>query len=218
MILHAGLDCSGTPDLRGTARGHSPYVVTLAAVSAPERLAALLRDLRFQFGMAQREEFHGHEMSEAMLAAVLERVMESEWIVGALLIDKAMTQQLRPASELPAVTDFQIRSALTLAEAFFARYALAELRCDEDIHGRERQKEFITGVKRLHRSVWSEGRLRVTFLPSAKSDLIQLADIIAYGLGILTRGTVQDAILRRRLQAIQENPANIIQGPRAWEE
>src|SRR5579871_1072629 len=153
MILHAGLDCSGTPDLQGTARGHNPYIVVIAAVENLETLTQLFSDLRQRFNMRQNAEFHGHNMSEEMLLAVLEYAEEVGLVVGALLIDKVMTQQLRSIAEWPSPADFQVEAALALTEVVISRYMLAELRCDEDIRG-ERQKRVITGIKRQHRTMW----------------------------------------------------------------
>jgi hypothetical protein len=216
MPLHAGLDCSGTPDLLGTGRGHNPYVVVIAAVVELEILTRLFEDSRRRFGMRQNAEFHGHSMSEQMLLAVLENAEETGLVVGALLVDKLLTQQARPAFELPSGADFQIEAALALAETFFAHHSLFELRCDEDIRG-ERQKKFITSLKRLHRAVWPDDHIKVQFRPSEKSDLIQLADVIAYGLGNQARQTVEDEELRRRLIRISGSEKNIIEGPKAWD-
>jgi hypothetical protein len=107
-------------------------------------------------------------------------------------------------------------AALALAEPFISRYLIAELLCDEDIRGKERQQGFITGIKRLQRSVWPEARIRVQFRPSNKSDLIQLADMVAYALGIQARGTLRSNGLRRLVDAIRTSETNLITGPEAW--
>ncbi len=194
---------------------HNPYVIVVAGVEDPEILGRIFGELRKQFGMRQSAELHGHSMSEEMLLEVLECTEEVSPVVGALVIDKASTREFTRISEIPSPSDCQVASALRVVEMVFARYMLRELRCDEDIRGK-RQKQFLTEVKRRHRTAWPETQIKVQCLPSEKSDLIQLADVIAYGLGVFTRGTIQNRDLERKVVQLRERKRNSIEGPRAW--
>jgi len=217
MPLDAGWDCSGTPDLLSIEKGQNPYVVAIVGVADANQLTAPLAALRQRFGMARDAEFHGHGMSEEMQAAVLQCGIDLGMVAGALLIDKAVTLQTYPIAELPSAVEFQVEAALHLLNRFCTLYALRELRCDEDIRGRDRQQAFITEVKRLHRALWEGTRLRVQFFPSQKSNLIQLADVVAYTLGCRERGTIHEPELRRLVRTLRENEANLIEGPKSWE-
>jgi hypothetical protein len=42
------------------------------------------------------------------------------------------------------------------------------------------QKEFVTAVQRLSRTLWPDTRLKVKLLPSHTSVLVQAADVVAY--------------------------------------
>ncbi len=222
MPLYAGLDRSGTSDLTGIARGHDPYVVCVAAIETKdggqEALHTYFSEVRGTFGMAAAQEFHGHEMSEAMMSAVLETDAIGELRVGALLIDKAATQRFRGIAALPRPPEVQAVAAQVLLERFLARCPLVGLWCDEDIKGKEKQQAFTSAVQRIHRTAWPGTQLKVRHKSSKSTDLIQLADVIAYGLANLARGTIKTSELRQRLVVIRDSTKNVIIGPVAWEE
>jgi hypothetical protein len=216
MPLYAGLDRSGTPDLKSTQAGSPLYVVCLAAVEDMEAFGRRMSETRFRFGMGMRAEFHGHQTSDRMQAAVIEEALAVGLRVGVLVVDKEATrQQLEPAT-LPSPADFQLHTAVALLEQFLSRYALEGLWCDEDIRGKARQQEFVTAVKRLHRANWPERHLKVRHRPSDSSDLIQLADVVAYGLHSLSRGAELRPELKPCLEAIWADAQNVILGPMAW--
>jgi len=217
MLFHAGLDRSGTPHLTSAQASNNLYVVCLAAVMDRDGVGSSLGALRPQFGMSSRAEFRGHQSSERMQVAVLAAAMDAGLRVGALLIDKEATRRQSETTDLPAPADFQILAAVALLEQFIPRYSLQALWCDEDIKGKERQKEFVTAVKRLHRANWPEMHLKVRHSASDSSDLVQLADVTAYGLSRLSRAEVASSELTYCLEAIREDPQNVIIGPMAWE-
>lgn len=88
--------------------------------------------------------------------------------------------------------------------------------CDEDMRDKKRQQAFNTAVQRINRAAWPEARLKVRHEVSTSSSLIQLADVVAYGLSQLARELVEDPVLQRRLKAIRDDPQNVIRGPMAW--
>lgn len=216
-MLYAGLDWSGTPNLKGMDSRHDPYVVVVAGVEDVERFTQAMRGLRFGFGMKAEAEFHAHNMPEEHSVQVVEAAQEAGLAVGALLVDKALTRQTQDALALPSPPDLQALAALAVVEVFVRRYSLTELRFDEDIQGRKRQQEFVTAVKRIHRAVWPATRVKVQPLPSHKSDLIQLADVVAYLLGREARASLQTAQGVRLMQALREDARNTITKPKAWD-
>ena len=163
-----------------------------------------------------RAEFRAHQISQVMQSAVLEAAMDSGLHVGALIIDKAVARRQSDQADMPSPGEFQFLAGIVLLEEFFTRYSLKGLWCDEDIKGKERQKEFTTAVKRAHRANWPGLQLKVRHSPSDSSDLIQLADIVAYGLSRLSRGETLRPQLRRHLEALWDDARNIIIGPKSW--
>ena len=195
MVYHAGMDASGTSDLRGTEKRHDPYIVVLAGVKNLKILSAGFAAVRTRFGMRASAELHGHEMADEILCAALDTGTAADWRLGVLRVDKAAARDQWGDTPLPAPIDFQRMAALRLVEHFVAQYEVTELRFDEDTQNRKRQQELITAIKRLYRAVWPERRLRVQPMPSRKSDLIQLADVIAYCLGT---ANAHESVPRRR--------------------
>ncbi len=217
MRLCVGVDASGTPDLTGTERRHNPYVVVAAGVQQPEILQEELARTRAQAGMKATQEFHAHALPEVVQVAVVEAGSRAGLCIGALLMDKQASRRALDAGLFPSSAQVQRRALLRLLEAFFARYELAELRYDEEFGSRKRPQELITDIKRLHRAAWPLGRVRVQPAPSHQSDLIQLADVIAYGLGVEARGTQRTKALQELLQRLHTDSAHVFIGTGIWE-
>jgi hypothetical protein len=221
MRLHAGLDRSGTPDLTGLGRGHDPYTITLVAFEGTDENWTTLRDglqrVRQEYPMPKDKEFGGHETTDRMQAAVLAIVLALQFRVAALLIDKKVTHEKWGLGNLPSPLNFQADTALALLEQVVPTFQLAWLWCDEDVKGRK-QHEFTTAVKRIHRAAWPGERIKVKHIDSRGNELVQIADIVAYGLAGMARGETMGAELRRCLLEIRNDPMNIIIGPVIWKQ
>lgn len=215
--MHVGMDASGTPDLLGTDPKHDPYVVCLAAVEDVSLLASHFSNVRSRYGMRATQEFHAHQLPEEIIRAALVSGDEAGMVIGALLLDKAATRQEREPAELPPPVVLQESAAVALLEDFVNRYSLVELRFDEDIQGKKRQSAFITAAKRLHRARWPDQSIKVRPSPSHLSDLIQLADVVAYVLGRKARNAIQSQELRTCVAQLQHNARHIILGPKVWD-
>jgi hypothetical protein len=220
MSLHAGLDRSGTPDLMSVGRGHDPYTIALAAIDGTDENWRKLRDgfqeVRRDYGMSRDEEFRGHQTTDRIQAALLDAVIPIGVRIAALIIDKKATREQSTWPSLPAPIDFQVDVSLAFLEDVLPSFPLAWLWCDEDIKGRK-QQEFTTHVKRTHRAIRPDERIKVKHVDSKSNELVQLADIVAYGLSGMARGETMAVELRRCLSAIRNDPMNIIIGPVAWE-
>lgn len=221
MLWHAGMDCSGTPDLSGADRKHDPYTLCVLALQAgDEPAAALRRELavfRARFRLDARREYRGHAMSDTMQADLLELLRGHEMAAAALLVSKAATREKWGGGSLPSSAGFQVLAARANLEPFMRRYCLARLWCDEDIHGRGPQRELTTELLRIHRDAWPGEKLKVRFMPSGRELLIQLADVLAYGLACYERGTIRSARLKRVVEAVRSDPRNLVTGPVAWD-
>ena len=211
MIVFGGLDWGGTPDAKGTAY----YIPVLITVSGDlEDLQDRFERARPGFQMKTGQEFHGHDVSEKMLTAVLNIAASMNLRVSAVIYDKVATLQSPEAKGLPAAKDFPAQAALSVLEPFLAQQQVAKIWYDEDIKGKARQKTFHTAVQRLHRQHHPNTNLEIRPKPSEGSELIQIADIVAYSLSIMARGMIKTPELRRRMAAIRDEPRHRILGPK----
>jgi len=214
MPLIVGLDRSGTPDPKERKSSQELYVICFAGVEASlEELRAVLSVLRQECGLASGEEFRGRTCPEWVQNRLLEEGGKVGLCVAASIYEKAPAER---GQSLPGAADFQSDAALALFDTFVRKHRLSGLWCDEDIEGRK-QKAFETAASRIHRLAWPDTRLKVRHRPSKSSDLIQLADVVAYGLSRLLRDRVGEDALKRRLKALKSDPKNTIIGPLPWE-
>ena len=58
--------------------------------------------------------------------------------------------------------------------------------------------------------------MKVRHSRSDSSDLIQLADVVAYGLSRLSRNEEMGPELTVCLERIRQDPKNVVMGPMAW--
>ncbi len=186
--LYAGGDWSGKPDKRDEA-----LIFCVVALSDKEAWTDSCRQLRHNLRMAQNAEFHGHEMKDdAHRLQLLQAGREAGMKIGALVLSKGARAE---GNETPSYES----AALELLNPFFARYALRDLWCDNEIQGKAAQKAFETELQRCHRAIHPNARFKARLRPSHTSDLIQLADVMAYALRTQSHGTLKDAPLERFL-------------------
>jgi len=217
MELYAGLDRSGTADLAETRVHQNYYVVCLAAVEDREALRQVLADVRQHFAMNPRAEFSGHDVGDKVQLSFLRAAHSVGLYVGALVIDKEATRRIHEGTKLPSAVEFQLLTSWTLLRRFFALHTVAGLWCDEDIKGKERQQEFTTAVKRIYRAYQPGKRIQVRHVASESIDLIQVADMIGYGLARIARGGVIQPEIREVIEGMRKEPKNVITEPMAWE-
>ena len=216
-MYSAGLDWSGTPYRK--KRGTRPdfYIPCVVAFACPlEELTREIAAVKLQIGLPQSVEIHAHTLPEATQYAFLRMAVNLEMRVGARIIDKGTTENPR-GDALPLPADFAAQAALSVLAPFIERYDINSLWYDKDIQGTQREKEFETAVKRLNRERWLHGGLKTRSKDSDKSELIQMADVAAYGIGRLAMNAIEHDALRRLTASICSNGANTITGPEAWE-
>ncbi|MDQ3813910.1 MAG: hypothetical protein M3347_08165 [Armatimonadota bacterium] len=213
MSLSAGADWSGTPDKpMGAIDLFSFCVVAFENSDAVNEACHVTRPA---LGMAADEEFHGHDMSDAMNAAVLEMGMHLNLQIGILFVNKAAAP-LEGRIILPPPAVFTAQIALRLLERFLPICPLRDLWCDEDLKGQAAQ-EFVTAVRRLSRAHHPQSKLKTRLRDSRKSNLVQIADVANYTLTRQARGGKSEPVLENVLRKIRGDDRNLILGPMPWE-
>ncbi len=207
--FQAGLDWSGKPEL--SARPDT-FIACFVAVSESDALRLRFDALRQEARGGARDELHGHKMTPPFLAAALRIGLDLEMRVGALCIDKRASAQA--GKWTPEKTLYEA-TALELWPEFLQRTPLTRLVHDTDIEGKLRPKVFATELKRIAGQLEIRG-LTAKPLPSAKSDLIQLADVVAYTLSRQVNGQKVETEILELWEEIRAAKINIVRGPEIW--
>lgn len=213
--LYAGGDWSGKPD-----KPSGPidiFAFSVAAFPDVEVLNAEALALRQELGMPLDEEFHGHEMSDAMNAAGIEMGLRLEMRVGVLLVNKSAIP-LSGQLILPSPTRFTREIALRLLERFVPLCPLQRLWLDEDIKGRAAQQSFETEVRQVSRAHHPASTCRADFRRSHTNVPVQVADVVAYVLSRQARGVSFGSPMQNTLRKLRSTPQHLILGPVAWDE
>jgi hypothetical protein len=213
--LYAGGDWSGKPDKPSGPIDIFSFAV--AAFADLDVLNAQALELRRDLGMPLDEEFHGHEMSDAMNARVLEMGMQLEMRVGVLMVNKSAVS-LRGRVALPDPGRFTHEIALHLLQRFVPLCPLQRLWCDEDIKGRAAQQSFETEVRQVSRAHHPASTCRADFRRSHTNVPVQVADVVAYVLSRQARGVRFGPPLQNALRKLRSSPQHLILGPVPWEE
>ena len=207
--FHAGLDWSGKPEL--SARPDT-FIACFVAVSDPDELRLRFNALRQEARGGAVDELHGHKMTPPYLAVALSIGLELEMSVGALCIDKRLSAQTGKWTQEKTLYE---ATALKLWPDFLERTPVAHLVHDADIEGKARPKAFATDLKRLTQPLGMHG-LKVKPLPSQKSDLIQLADVVAYTLSRQINKQKVEAEILELWEEIRGAKRNVVRGPEIW--
>ena len=213
--FYAGADWSGTPEKpRGAI---DIYSFGIAAFPDFGLLNEASENLRLKLGMKHDEEFHGHDMGDANIAAVLEMALELEATFGILIINKAAVP-LSGEINLPPTNKFASLLAQRLLKRFLPLVPVGKLWPDEDIQEKAAQQSFETAVSRISREVGIAPKIKTRFLDSKVSRLIQVADNYAYGMTRQLGGAKIQPELENVLRKIRSDERHLILGPMPWEE
>lgn len=220
-VCYGGLDRSGNLELTGAAGAEGIFVIVVATITLETNDLTPIQQgferLRQKFGKPSREEFHAHKMSEAMRRDVMLFAQTLSLRIGALIIDKAASlHDLSPGSPLPPPLELHFATTCYLLKVFLSRNVVHTLICDEDVQGRRHTQKFVTEVKRFYRERWDGKPIQVKHKASHQSDLIQLADIIAYDLARFYKGSSQSAEMRGLIEDMIKDARHTVEGPMAW--
>ena len=159
----------------------------------PDQVSHSLRRIRGRYGMGVDTEIHAHNLPEAIHYAAIQEVLALQPRIAAVRYDKRLLRQRH--LPVPKAAEFAREAALTLLEHCLPTMPLVSLVFDEDIQGGNRQRDFLTEVRRVARKT-SATRLRTRFVRSRSYDLAQAADLFAHVL-------FRDAEQRVRLRALR---------------
>ena len=211
MVGYIGLDWSGTPDApESVGEDESPeiYIPCAVGVADAETLNQDFAEWRKRLGVARDFEFHGSRAAADVIQEAVEYALGTA-VVSAIVWDKqTLLAELGAAVfEKPAL--LAPATGLLALQPFLEAYSVRCIWCDEDIQSKERQRAFTTAVKQKARaSMVADRSPDVKHYPSNKSNLIQLADMVAYALQRDFRGfseTPERRAILRRLKNKAEN-------------
>lgn len=197
--FYAGGDWSGEPN-----QPDEPFIFCVVTMGDAEAWNDSCRQLRKTLRWAQNREFHGYKMKDDVQRLQVLRMGRAAGMrVGALILT-ANTRALEKRA--PSYQSI----ALELLDQFFARAALRMLWCDTEIEGEEAQKTFETALQHCHRKIHPDARFEARVRKSHTSNLIQLADVMAYTLRTQAMGKVKNPASRQFLKEMTNDQANLI--------
>lgn len=197
--LYAGGDWSGKPD-----KPREPRIFCVVALADADAWNESCRQLRRTLDWAQNREFHGYKMKDdAQRLEMLRLGREAGMRVGALILGANAGVAVEQTPTYQSL-------ALELLNPFFAHAALRMLWCDTEIEGEAAQKTFETAVQHCHRSLYPDARFEARVRKSHTSNLIQLADVMAYTLRTQALGKVKNPALQGFLKEVANDKTNLI--------
>lgn len=198
----------GGYDISGSS-GSLFRVACIVTAQDMEQVGIVLDEVRRFTNKYRLPEFHGHNDNTHYQVALLTAVQKLDLRVGIAICRQPidLRDKIAPISVINSYIDLSLR----LLGEFFSTCKLEKLWCDDDFRGKQQQKQIRTAIKRLHRSVWPGSQLGVGFPSSEDSDIVQIADVVAYGMYRLAVGKIRDAEWRSLLEQIKRNPRNLVQ-------
>ena len=197
--MDAGGDWSGKPDRDDL------LIFAVAAMENAEDWSEHCTIIRQQIGKPRDVEFHARDMSDAERFALLSAARNAGLVVGVLVLKKSEA----PDENFAALFNYTT-SAQELLGAFFSRYQLKRFWYDSEVNGRKAQQEFETGLYRFHRAIYPNTTLKASCRPSHTSDLVQLADCVAYAFRRQALNAIKYAPLRQLVKEIAADQRNLV--------
>lgn len=200
--MFAGMDWSGTPDRKENFEGPDLYVACCVVVPNNEEANQFLDNLRKQRHKPFRYEFKGYHSEENELTELVEYVLD----VGrahALFVDKSEIES-RSGREIFHHPDY-----LTIATGRYVlgkaleKSEISTVWCDEEL-SKEKQKRFNTTIQRDAKFLCRRSP-KIRHDASHKSNMIQLADIVAYVLQRDALGKVRLDSLKRAVRELKDS-------------
>ena len=167
------IDDSGDPSLH--ARSSSHFVMASAMFMDDEvasQVANKIRELRRSKGWGYKSEFKFRRTRKSVIKELLNVVRVYDFKVYAVWIDKAELQDIMPIVDRSKLYNWTIKELL-------ARLPLDEARVRIDGRSSREYMQSTSTYLRKALNIDSRKILNVKFEDSTRSDLIQLADIIA---------------------------------------
>lgn len=213
ILIHAGIDWSGSPDMPKAGHALEFYLPCAVRVAGLDILNQQFIIWRNEFGFPLDYEFHGYRLrrNPEVLMEMTRYVLEKAQVVAILFEKHRLSENLgaqvfnKPIRLAPA-------TGLLICHKMLESGPLRQVILDVDIAPSNRP-EFNTAVKRTARTLWPEQGFSNGFPkhhPSDKHNIIQLADVIAYVLQREAHGLSETAELSRLVKALWRKEGNYI--------
>ena len=198
--FYAGADWSGKPHERNDL-----FIFCVVALSDAEAWDSSCRQLRQRLKMPPNREFHARHMGKGShKLEFLTAGQEAGMRVGAFIIDTNSEKD-----ELASLTHES--AAMELLHQFLPVCPFHSFWYDKgDLKGEKAEKAFETEICRYNRTLYPSSPLETKCRKSNNSNLIQLADVMAYAFRTLERGTLKDPQLKLLLREINRDKRNLI--------
>lgn len=200
ISLYAGADWSGKPYERNDL-----FIFCVVVLDDAEAWDGSCRQLRQRLRMPPNREFHARDMGKSShKLEFLTAGQEAGMRVGACIVDTS--------SENDGLADLTHESvAMELLHQFLPVHPFRSFWYDKgDLKGEKAEKAFETEICRYNRTLYPSSPLETKCRKSHNSNLIQLADVMAYAFRTLAIGTLREPQLRSLLKEINRDERNII--------
>ena len=195
--MDAGGDWSGKGDQ------DEVLVFGFAAAASAESWSEQCAAMRQRLGKPQRAEFHARDMNEHEILDYLQSARDAGIVMGAVILKKP------PASTHP-LTNFNCAfAAQEFFRVFLTRYNVRRFWYDTEIEGRVAEQGFETELSRINRELCPGTSLKARCRRSHQSDLVQIADSVAYAMRRRTLGVLKLQRLQRLIDEILADKRNV---------
>ena len=200
--MFAGVDWSGTPDRKENFVGPDLYVACCVVVPSNDEANQFLDNLRKKRHKPFRYEFKGYHSEENELAELAEYVLD----IGsahALIVDKSEIESRSGREIFHRPDDLTIATGRFVLGKALEKSQVRTAWCDEELSS-EKQKRFNTTIQRDAKSLGKRSP-KIRHEASHKSNMIQLADIVAYALQRDALGRVRLDRLKRAVRELRDS-------------
>jgi hypothetical protein len=205
---YAGLDWSGTPHWRQASKDPVHYIACGVRLESIEDLTSKLSAWRTEMGRPAEFEFHGYKSDPSLVARMLEYATAHATVVAFVFDKPALAADLGDSVfDKPVLLPFT--TGQIVIQKMLETGPLRKLWCDKGDVASNRHGQFNTSLMRVARSLWNEG-LSVAHIPSDKSPMIQLTDMVAYALHREVQGLWRSEEVKRHVRKLWKNDGNLI--------
>ena len=197
------MDCGG--DWSGKADRDELLVFGFAASHDAESWSEQCAAIRHQLGMRQHAEFHAREMSEREILVYLQTAREVGIVMGAVVLKKPLQADAESLANFNCAV-----AAQNFFRAFLLRYRVKRFWYDTEIEGKAAEQAFETALSRINRELHPGTSFKARCRSSHQSDMVQIADSVAYIIRRHSAGTIKSATLRKLVEEILADERNVI--------
>ncbi len=202
--MYAGIDWSGTPDIRKGVQEPDLYVACCVVMPDIDEANRFLDELRKRRHQAFDYEFKGYHSTEESQKELIEYVLEvgkaSTVIVGKRAVESSVGVEIFAHPDKLAIATGRMILKKALGES-----EIRTVWCDEEL-SKEKQKRFNTAIHKDAKSLCRKSP-KIRHDASHKSNMIQLADTVAYMIQRDALGRVKLDRLKRIVKKLKDTGA-----------